>query len=91
MAEILFGMLNADFDMEISGNTYTYIYEIPRRGKLSVRCLTHILNLIVKEFLGTNNFYIPTVGIISTDIFMRSMDFMNMNISNLSMGSPSAV
>jgi hypothetical protein len=56
-------------------------YEIPRRGKLSVRCLGHILNLIVKEFLSINNFYIPTVGIISTDISMGSMDFTNMNMN----------
>ena len=84
MAEILFGMLKADFDMEIfpSGNNLA-CYEIPRRGKLSVRCLAHILNLIVKEFLRINNFYIPTVtvDIISTDISMGSMDFTNVNMN----------
>jgi hypothetical protein len=40
-----------------------------------------MLNLIVKEFLSINNFYIPTVGIISTDIYMGSMDFTNMNMN----------
>ena len=43
MAEILFGMIKAE---------HLACYEIPRRGTLSVRCFAHILNLIVKEFLG---------------------------------------
>ena len=34
-----------------------------------------------QKFLGVNNFYIPTVGIISTDISMVSMDFTNMNMN----------
>ena len=36
-----------------------------------------------QKFLGLNNFYIPTVGIISTDnhISMASMDFTNMNMN----------
>jgi hypothetical protein len=58
MAEILFGMLNADFDTEIFPSNNTQ----PVMSKLSVRCLAHILNLIVKEFLGVNNFYIPWIS-----------------------------
>jgi hypothetical protein len=52
MAETIFGVLKADFDTKIfpSGNIPAY-YEI-------LSCLAHILNLIVKEFLGVNNFYI---------------------------------
>ena len=34
-----------------------------------------------QKFLGVNNFYIPTVGIISTDISMASMDITNMNMN----------
>jgi hypothetical protein len=36
-----------------------------------------------QKFLGVNNFYIPTGGIISTDIFMASMDFTNMNMNTV--------
>ena len=57
MAEILFGVLKADFDtvrvIFPSGNIPAY-YEIPS-------CLAHILNLIVKEFLGVYNFYMLQV------------------------------
>ena len=34
-----------------------------------------------QKFLGVNNFYIPTVGMISTAISMASMDFTNMNMN----------
>jgi hypothetical protein len=53
MVEILFGMLKADFDTEIFplGNARPVMRY---QGEASfVRCLAHILNLIVKEFLGT--------------------------------------
>jgi hypothetical protein len=33
----------------------------------------YYINLIVKEFLGTNNFYIPTIGIIPTDISTENL------------------
>ena len=53
MAGILSGMLQADFDTEIlpQGNTRPVMRY---QGEASfVRCLAHILNLIVKEFLVT--------------------------------------
>ena len=52
MAEILYDMLKADYDTEIlsQGNTQSIMRY---QEKLSfVRCLAHILNLIVKEFLA---------------------------------------
>jgi len=52
MAGILYDMLKADYDTEISpqGNTRPVMRY---QGELSfVRCLAHILNLIVKEFLA---------------------------------------
>jgi hypothetical protein len=53
MAGILSGMLQAGFDTEIlpQGNTRPVMRY---QGEASfVRCLAHILNLIVKEFLAT--------------------------------------
>jgi hypothetical protein len=50
-------MLKADFDTEIfpSGNTQPVMRY---QGGASF----HILNLIVKEFLGVNSFYIPWIS-----------------------------
>jgi hypothetical protein len=79
IAEILFGICLKP--ILIRRCSRQACYEIPRRGKLSVRCLAHILNLIVKEFLGINNFY--TVGVISTDISMGSVDFTDMNMNTV--------
>ncbi|OXV12028.1 hypothetical protein Egran_00212 [Elaphomyces granulatus] len=53
MAGILSGMLQADFDTEIlpQGNTRPVMRY--QEEASFVRCLAHILNLIVKEFLAT--------------------------------------
>jgi len=53
MARILYDMLKADYDTEVlpQGNTRPVMRY---QGELSfIRCLAHILNLIVKEFLAT--------------------------------------
>jgi hypothetical protein len=69
-----------DTGENLASIVYTVLAELDIGAKL-LQLLGTMPTIIQQwqKFLGVNNFCIPTVGIISTDISMASMDSMNMN------------